>query len=93
MEFPNADSTIRGEVKQIKPAANENTIAASQNQKQNTDSPPSYSPSVTVTLSQEGKRLAREAAANEDSNSATDKFEAPKESPYEEALYDNKADS
>ncbi len=40
MEIPNADSTIRGEVNQIKPVAKENIIAASSAQKQSTDSPP-----------------------------------------------------
>lgn len=87
MELPNADSIIRGEVAQIKPAAKENTIAASQNQKPNAYSAPSQSPSVTVTLSQEGRRLAREASANEDLNNATDKLQLPKESPYEKQLY------
>lgn len=79
MEMPNTDSAIRGEIKP-KPAAQENGIAASQAQKTKEDPQPAQNQSVTVSISQEAKRLAREASANEDANTSTDRYDDPSQS-------------
>lgn len=79
MEMPNTDSAVRSEIKP-KPKAQENGIAASQIQKSKEEPQPAQNQSVTVSISQEGQRLAREASANEDANTCTDRYDDPSQS-------------